>query len=227
MNKPYFESEGVKLYHGDCLEILPTPGSVDAVVTDPPYGMAFVSNYRHVKHAPIDGDSDTALLGYACGMVASHSKYVFCRWNNLVDIPMPRSLITWVKNNWSMGDLEHEHARQTEVVAFYPGLGHDFPCGRPRDVIRAARSGNEHHPSEKPVALLCEIISWTRGTVVDPFTGSGTTGVACVQLDRQFIGIEIEERYCEIASKRIEAAQRGVSVKELEQGQLSLLEGTA
>lgn len=194
------------LYLGDCREVLPALGKVDAVVTDPPYGMAFQSNYRTQKHAAIANDRGIESLLFACGLQPSHSAYVFCRWDNLADIPKPRSLVTWVKNNWSMGDLDHEHARQTEIAAFYPGPDHFFPKGRPQDVIRAPRTGNNHHPTEKPEQLMRAFVEWTSGTILDPFMGSGTTGVACVKLGRKFIGIEIDEGYFDIACKRIREA---------------------
>jgi DNA modification methylase len=94
------------------------------------------------------------------------------------------------------------------VVLFYPGPDHDFPAGRPSDVIRAPRTGNEHHPTEKPVQLMRVFVEWTRGIVLDPFMGSGTTGVAAVQMGRNFIGIEREPKYFDIACRRIEQAQR-------------------
>jgi site-specific DNA-methyltransferase (adenine-specific) len=199
-------AEGVTLYLGDCREILPTLGKVDAVVTDPPYGMAFRSNHRTIKHAAIANDGDADALKWACEIEATHSRYVFCRWDNLLDAPKPRSLVTWVKNNWSMGDLEHEHARQTEVALFYAGPEHFFPKGRPSDVISAPRTANDNHPTEKPVQLMRAIIGWTHGTILDPFMGSGTTGVAAVKLGRKFIGIEIEPKYFDIACKRISDA---------------------
>ena len=102
-----------------------------------------------------------------------------------------------------MGDLEHEHARQTEIALFYPGPAHRFPKGRPSDVIRAPRTTNEHHPTEKPVRLMSAILEWTQGVVLDPFMGSGTTLRAAKDLGRKAIGIEIEEKYCEIAAKRL------------------------
>jgi site-specific DNA-methyltransferase (adenine-specific) len=194
------------LYCGDCLEILPTLGKVDAVVTDPPYGMAFRSNHRTTKHAAIANDSDGVMLELACSIPATHSKYIFCRWDNLATVPKPKSLVTWVKNNWSMGDLEHEHARQTEVALFYQGENHFFPKGRPTDVIHAPRTGNDNHPTEKPVQLMHAFVEWTDGLVLDPFMGSGTTGVACAKLGRKFIGIELEPRYFDISCKRIESA---------------------
>lgn len=196
------------LYLGDCMEIVPHIGNVDALVSDPPFGMAFRSNFRSEKHDEIANDKTTDLLVWACRYPVLHSRYVFCRWDNLFDIPKPKSLVTWVKNNWSMGDLEHEHARQTEVAAFYPGEHHFFPKGRPQDVIRAPRTGNDHHPTEKPVQLMMAFVEWTSGVVLDPFMGSGSTGVACARLGRPFIGVEINEKYFDIACDRIAKAAR-------------------
>ena len=105
-----------------------------------------------------------------------------------------------------MGDLEHEHARQTEQLLFYPGPEHRWSALRPTDVIRAARTANISHPTEKPVKLMEVIVNWTIGVVFDPFMGSGTTGVACANLGRKFIGIEIEPKYFDIACERIAGA---------------------
>ena len=107
-----------------------------------------------------------------------------------------------------MGDLEHELARQTEIALFYPGPQHDWPTKRPTDVIKCPRTSNDNHPTEKPVQLMRAIIEWTRGTVVDPFMGSGSTGVACVQLNRPFIGIEVDPTHFETARRRITEAHR-------------------
>lgn len=196
------------LYLGDCRDVLPTLGGIDCLVSDPPYGMSFQSNYRTEQHARIANDDNEDLLQWACALQPRHSAYLFCRWDNLFSVPKPKSLITWVKNNWSMGDLEHEHARQTEVALFYPGPDHDFPKSRPADVIRAPRTGNDFHPTEKPVQLMRAIIEWTRGTVVDPFMGSGSTGCAAVQMGRDFVGIEIDPDHFATACRRIEDAQR-------------------
>ena len=194
---------------GDAREIVPTLGPIGCVISDPPFGMAFQSNYRKVQHDAIAGDDDPGLLAWACQIPVLHSRYVFCRWDNLTDIPKPKSLVTWVKNNWSMGDLEHEHARQTEVAAFYPGPEHFFPNGRPQDVIRAPRTGNEHHPTEKPVQLMSAFLEWTYGLVLDPFAGSGSTLVACARAGRAGIGIEINPEYFATMCKRVaDAASR-------------------
>lgn len=196
------------LYLGDCRNVLPSIGALDTVVSDPPYGMAFRSNFRKDRHEAIANDTDDELLQWACRLSPSHSAYLFCRWDNLLEVPKPKSVVTWVKNNWSMGDLEHEHARQTEVALFYPGPKHDFPKGRPTDMIRAPRTGNDFHPTEKPVQLMRAFIEWTRGTVCDPFMGSGSTGCAAVAMNRPFIGIELDPAYFDIACRRIEDAQR-------------------
>ena len=146
-------------------------------------------------------------MGVAHDIPANHSRYIFCRWDNLKDFPEPpSSLIAWVKPNWSMGDLSHEHGRQYEMIAFYPEANHLWPDKRPADVVRHGRSGNSLHPTEKPLSLMQEVVSWTDGRVIDPFMGSGTTGVACANLGRKFIGIEIEPKYFDIACERIEAA---------------------
>lgn len=195
------------LYLGDAREIVPGL-EFDSLVSDPPYGMAFQSNHRAEKHEKIANDGDDALLQWACALQARHSAYLFCRWDNLLAVPKPKSCVTWVKNNWSMGDLEHEHARQTEIALFYPGAEHDWPGQRPTDMIRAPRTGNDHHPTEKPVQLMSAFVRWTRGVVLDPFMGSGSTGVACVHESRPFIGIELHEPYFDIACRRIEDAQR-------------------
>lgn len=199
-------ADGVRLICGDCRDVLPTLGHIDSLVTDPPYGMEFRSNYRAIKYESIAGDAEEWPLQLAVQLDVEHSKYVFCRWDDLTRVRKPRSCVTWVKNNWSMGDLNHEHARQTEVVLFYPGRDHGFPNGRPTDVIEAPRTGNIHHPTEKPVQLMHVIVEWTRGTVLGPFMGSGTTGVAAVRQGRSFTGIEIDSQHFETACRRISEA---------------------
>jgi site-specific DNA-methyltransferase (adenine-specific) len=196
-----------RLILGDAREVVPSL-QYDSIASDPPFGMAFQSNHRAVKHAPIANDTTDDLLVWACSLPIQHSAYVFARWDNLRRLPHPTSLVTWVKNNWSMGDLEHEHARQTEVCLFFRGPDHFFPNGRPQDVIRCARSGNEYHPTEKPVGLMQAVVGWTSGVVLDMFMGSGTTGVACSRLGRKFIGIELDPAHFDTACERIEAACR-------------------
>ena len=210
MSEPWSRKEVIgdcTLYLGDCAEILPAL-QFDSIATDPPFGMSFCSNYRTVKHRAIAADDTTDLLHWTCAIPARHSKYVFMRWDNLREVPMPRSLITWVKNNHSMGDLDHEHGRQTEVCAFYPGPDHRWPKLRPTDVVSCPRTGNGFHPTEKPVGLMRIVVGWTEGVVLDCFMGSGTTLVACAKLGRKGIGIEIDPDYFDTACKRVEEAYR-------------------
>jgi len=195
-----------KIHCGDCLELMKEipDNTIDLVITDPPYGMSFQSNYRKEKHLKIEGDDELPIEAIKeCIRIAKKACYVFCRWDNLRDMPQPRSVLCWVKNNWSMGDLEHEHGRQWEAICFYPKNEHEF-IKRIPDVIKAERTENVLHPTEKPVKLIRVLIKANKGEVVlDPFCGSGTTAVACKQLGRDFIGIEIEPKYVEIANKRL------------------------
>ena len=188
----------------DDSERLMNGASIEAIVTDPPYGMNFQSNHRKQKHDFIGGDDDTKLLLYTCNLKPKHSSYIWCRWDNLFDVPKPKSLITWAKNNWSMGDLQHEHARQTEVCLFYKGEEHAWPNKRPTDLITHDRTGNKLHPTQKPVSLMSEVVLWTSGMVYDPFLGSGTTLISAEQLGRKCYGMEISPNYCDVIVKRWE-----------------------
>jgi len=195
-----------KIICGDCLEVMKgmPDKSVDLVLTDPPYGMNFQSNYRKVKHERIVGDNSFPLWVFdEFNRIARRGVYVFCRWDNLSQLPKPKSVLVWVKNNWSMGDLKHEHGRQWEAICFYPQEEHEFITRIP-DVVYADRTGNNRHPTEKPVPLIKKILMANVGdTVLDPFVGSGTTAVACKEIGRKFIGIEIAPEYCKIAEKRL------------------------
>jgi site-specific DNA-methyltransferase (adenine-specific) len=191
------------LYLGDCRDTVENVDEWHSLISDPPYGMGFVSNHRIQRHKVIKNDDDVCLLQWCCELSASHSKYIFCRWDNLSDVPRPKSFITWVKNNHSMGDLEHEHARKTEGILFYDGEKHNWPNGRPNDVVKNNRTGNNLHPTEKPVDLMCQVCAWTSGTIIDPFMGSGSTLVAAAKMRRKAIGIEIDPDYFLIAVERV------------------------
>lgn len=203
--EPYYQDDYVTIYNADCREILPELDKVDLTLTDPPYGMSFQSNHRKEKHLKIAGDAYLPLdLINVSISKANNAAYIFCRWDNLYDLPKPRSVIAWVKNNWSMGDLKHEHGRQWEACCFYCMDGHKF-IKRIPDVIKRPRTGNNLHPTEKPVDLITEIIACNiGGTILDPFAGSCTTAVAAKQLGRKCICIELEEKYCTIGVKRLQ-----------------------
>ena len=104
-----------KVICGDCLDVMKDipDNSVDLILTDPPYGMNFQSNYRKIKYDKIKNDNNFPLWIFEeFNRIARKAVYVFCRWDNLGELPKPKSVLAWVKNNWSMGDLKHEHGRQ-------------------------------------------------------------------------------------------------------------------
>lgn len=202
---PYYQDDHCTIYNTDCRNILPELPKVDLVISDPPYGMDFQSNYRIIKHSKIVNDLylPVDLIKMAMDK-AINGAYFFCRWDNLKEMPKPKSVLAWVKNNWSMGDLKHEHGRMWEACCFYAFDGHEF-IKRIPDVIKEGRTGNELHPTEKPLGLIKQIIDCNVGqTILDPFMGSGTTLRAAKDLNRKAIGIELEEKYCEIAAKRLQ-----------------------
>ena len=203
--EPYYDKDGITIYNADCRQVLPFLGRFDIVLSDPPYGMEFQSNHRTIKHEKIAGDESLPLsLIWLAMQKSKRCSYFFCRWDNLQQMPKPKSVLAWVKNNWSMGDLKHEHGRMWEACCFYPTESHEF-IKRIPDVLHHARTGNDLHPTQKPEGLLREIIRANVGqTILDPFMGSGTTLVASKLEGRSAVGIEINEKYCESAAKRLE-----------------------
>ncbi len=205
MNKPYYQDSYVTIYHGDCREILPTLPKVDLVLTDPPYGIDYQSARRidWQRKEKIQGDKEFPL--WIFDEIKPPSAFlVFCRWDIIYQLPRPKSFIVWNKCVHSMGDLEHEYGRQWEGIAFYPQIGHAF-FKRPVDMITSQRISPDKlvHPNEKPEGVICELIAHNKGDLIlDPFLGSGTTAYCAKKLNRHCIGIEIEEKYCEIAAKR-------------------------
>jgi len=214
--KPTWESGDVKLYLGDCLEIMPHLDKVDAVITDPPYGINYTSGrtgHNSGTALPgIAGDDDTSLrdcVHEACGDIP---QVYFGSWKKAKPRGC-RAVLVWDKGLHSgMGDLSLPWKPNTEEIYI---CGHGFSGHRGGSVLKfnAPVSWNSvsfgrKHPHQKPVALMSAIIIKVIGDVIlDPFMGSGTTGVACVKEGRKFIGIEIDEEYFEIAKKRIQEAQ--------------------
>lgn len=204
--KPYYQDSSSTIYHGDCREIVPGLDIVDIVMADPPYGIDYQSSWRTVdKRKPkIVGDHEFPVWLFDL-IQPRNAMFVWCRWDNLANLPRPRSLIAWDKGDHSMGDLRHEYGRRWEACAFYPKAGHKF-IRRPADVIFEPKvcPSNLLHPNEKPVPLIAKLLGANVGeTILDPFMGSGTTLVAAKNLGRKAIGIEIDEKYCEIAAKRL------------------------
>ena len=212
---PYYDHAGITIYCADCRDILPHLPKVDLVLTDPPYGVSYVSNSGVGRGTiPITNDGARLSLGLYRQTIplidAAHVLW-FTRWDAWPDVwlllgqafPL-RGLLVWDKGTPGMGDLNH-WGSSYELIAS-AGLG-KIQGSRDGSVIRlnGVASGSRHHPTEKPIELFTYLIEKLEGAalILDPFMGSGTTLVAAKQLGRRAIGIEIEERYCEIAVKRL------------------------
>jgi site-specific DNA-methyltransferase (adenine-specific) len=208
--RPYYERGGITIYHGDCREILPTIHA-DVLVTDPPYGIAYKSSmtgHNGGTSLPgIVGDEDTSLRDWVLSQWAGPA-LVFGTWKRAKPDGV-KALLIWEKGDHvGMGDLSIPWKPNAEEIYV---IGRGFTGKRGTSVLRvnAAVSWNSvgfgrKHPHEKPVALMRELIAkCPPGAVVDPFMGSGAALEAAKLESRRAIGIEIEERYCEIAAKRL------------------------
>lgn len=207
MVTPYYQDSLVTLYHGDARDLLPLVADECAVmVTDPPFGMSFRSG-RDGRHGDcaIAGDDDTTARDAVLGRWRPRPALVFGRWSIAKPIGT-RMVLTWDKGEGQsgMGDLSLPWKPVTEEVYV---LGSGFVGHRGSSVLSAPMAGLvnvREHPTEKPLRLMKALIrKCPPGAVFDPFAGSGTTLRAAKDLGRRAIGIEIEERYCEIAAKRM------------------------
>jgi DNA modification methylase len=200
------------LYLGDCLEVLPTLPKVDVVITDPPYGVAFNSGMDgFLGDCNVIGDADTGARDAVVRWCGGAPCVMFGSWKVQRPIIKLRGLLIWDKGpHVGMGDLSFPWRPNHEEIYVW---GEGFHGHRGTSVLQFnAPSPNfirRDHPTEKPVALMKELVAKSPpGIALDPFMGSGTTGVACMNLGRKFIGIEIEPKYFDIACERITNAQR-------------------
>jgi DNA modification methylase len=201
-------SDDITLFCGDCLEVMPTLGRVDAVLTDPPYGIG-ENNEKNLTRgnaaAPKDyghysWDAKPASIEHI-NAIREISKHQIIFGGNYFDgLPATSCWLVWDKmNTGDFADCELAWTNLRKAVRRIQWRWNGM-----------IRQGNEErfHPTQKPL----EVMKWCLGflpdaqTILDPFMGSGTTGVACVKLGRKFIGIELDEGYFDIACKRIEDA---------------------
>ena len=206
--KPYYSDDSVTLYHGDCREVTAWL-EADALVTDPPYGMALRSGMGgSMGDMRVAGDDSVQVRDDTLSLWPGPA-LVFGRW----DLPIPtgaRMRLTWDKGEHvGMGDLSLPWKPNTEDIYV---IGSGFQGFRSGSVLRhlavagcvgRANKGVRNHPTEKPVSLMADLLAKTLGTIADLFAGSGSTLVAAKQLGRKAIGVELEERYCEVIAKRL------------------------
>lgn len=183
---PYYQDEAVTIYHGDCRDLLTYVEPADVLLTDPPY-----PGYEKGWEVP---DVAGILKG-----ISSPIKIVF--WPVLVPSPLLRhdAEHVWHKPN---GQSRY-HYERILVEGGVPGASVFRVAAILPNYVQYARECVDH-PTQKPVALLRRILTaYPRGNVLDPFMGSGTTLRAAKDLGRKAIGIEIEEKYCEVAARRM------------------------
>ena len=190
------------LYHGDCLEILPTLGRVDAVITDPPYGI-YEKGGKWGRKAECTWDKHPAQVG----AILCLCDCVVIWGGNYFDLPPSRGWLSWFKPDSVPSAADFELA--------WTSL--DMNARQIKYSVAATNAERVGHPTQKPLQVMVWTIRQARvpvgAVVLDPFMGSGTTGVACVELGRKFIGIELDEKYFDIACRRIEQAVRKQSCK--------------
>lgn len=231
--KPYFETKFGRLYHGNCLEIMPRLKPVELVIADPLYPKLRGNTIHcHNGVAPRKTTSKTISSSqYDASMDWISSAWnmtikaimIFCSYHFVAEVPQyipgeAINLLTWHKRN-APNPVNNRPKYTTEFIWLFqkePGLNwrnidtsmFDIPNLTAGCITTGERILNDDktaaHPMQKPLALINRLLLVNASTVMDPFLGSGTTAIACERLKRQWIGIEIIEKYCEMAAKRIE-----------------------
>lgn len=210
-----------QLWLGDCREVLPHLPKADVVVTDPPYGITYQSNAGvGVGTKPISNDGTRVSLKLYRAVVPllQSAPTLWCtRWDAWPDVweifashMKVNGLLVWDKGSLGMGDLS-QWGPSYELIASCGPI--KLRGSRDCSVIRynTVPSHSRNHPTEKPEALfkyLIEKVTDEGLTVLDPFMGSGTTGVAAIKANRKFVGIECDKTYFDTACRRIDDAQR-------------------
>ena len=212
--QPYYSDDLVTIYHGDCLEA-PLAMMGDVLVTDPPYGIAHESGFASSwTGTAIANDGSLDARDAVLKVWAPGPAIVFGTWKR----PRPtdtRAVLVWDKGPASgMGDLSFPWRLSHEEVYV---IGDGFVGRRDESVIKGFtivtwESQGRAHPNAKPVPLMRYLIGrCPPGDILDPFMGSGTTLVAAKEAGRKAIGIELEERYCEVAATRCSQEVLGLS----------------
>lgn len=198
---PYYEENGITIYHDDCRQVLPSLPKVDLLLTDPPYGIAVNTDYSRFpkggdRHKPVHADDEP----FDPSPFLRFKEVILWGANNYANkLPSGGGWLVWQKqlnSSQFMSDCELAWFKNSRMIRCFDYAKNEgeYPSDtRPR-----------FHPTEKSVLLMKWCLSFTKSPLVlDPFMGSGTTLRAAKDLGRKAIGIEIEEKYCEIAANRL------------------------
>ena len=229
----------IKLYHGDCLEIvdklMKQEVKVDSIITDPPYNISRANNFHTMGRAGIDfgeWDKDFDLTSWIATCEPLLKKggniVIFNDWKNMSHIVESlenngfeiKDLIRWKKTNPMPRNRDRRFITDYEVAVWAVKKGSKWTFNRLSDtyerpeivcgVTSKSEKINGGHPTQKPIEVMEWLINRLTNEgdfVLDPFMGSGSTGVACMNTNRKFIGVELDENYFNIAKNRIEEAQ--------------------
>ena len=194
--EPYYQDNAVTIYHGDCRDVLPELPKADLVLTDPPYGIGKLmrggTNTGHWN--TLSGENPWDMEAPDVTQAVAHGQHAIVWGGNYFDLPPARCVLAWRKINAVPTQADFELAWTT--------------LDKPAKMFSHVSGGAMRrigHPTEKPIRLMawCVGLADAPATILDPFMGSGTTLRAAKDLGRKAIGIEIEEKYCEVAAKRM------------------------
>lgn len=177
--------------------------SIDLVLTDPPFGMSFQSNHRKEKHKKIENDDNLEWLPEWVSEIKRVVKedshlYIFCSFHKVEVFKSEiqkhfkvKNILIWEKNNTGMGDLEGDFAPKYEMIIFCSNGSKKLKGRRDSNIIKAKKTGNINHPTEKPINLMEYLIEKSSNEgdlILDTFGGSFSTAFACHNTNRNFIG---------------------------------------
>lgn len=198
-----------RLILGDCLEVMPTLGKVDAVVTDPPYGIDYLASQPGATtYKRISNDEKPMELSFI--LRADSAVLVFGASNFPDQLPHRGRWLCWDKRTID-GAADAMMGSPFELAWANKTTGYDKIVRILHGGVVNADGGKRVHPTQKPIQVMVAAIKWAAKdaeTILDPFMGSGTTLVACAKLGRKGIGIELDPDFFDIACKRVEEAYR-------------------